>query len=555
MEAECAAFRQTEPDAWRVPCVALDMPSGYENGLANSLAPPAPVHDLHIRSWQGWLFVDGQPNFYVNYRTFHTSLFPRTTAQEPDGAAERTDMTDKHIGIAPFLLGAALSIAGCGDSENKVSEVDADCPSPVAEAGLSRSAPLGTQIALSGDESTWCDSFGAHELTFSWGFERVPADSAVADGALSENKTSTSNRPYFLPDIPGEYVVSLRVSDPNGVSDPDYIVITITSDDLRPVADCGPDTYGQVGQATQLDGSGSSDPEGARISYNWGVSSVPPCSRLQSGNIFDQGTQNPSVIPDCQGMFVMSLVVDDGLQWSEPDYCTIDVRSDNRSPVAEAGPGGLVPPCEDNPFQLSGWESYDPDGDRMTYSWSVVSAPPGADPTAYGFVDDTAVAPFFAWDQPGEWTFQLQVSDGNQWSSPDIVTYMVVAEGGNNSPTANAGGDQTVVVEANCSTSSYVWTCEQCPMTTHTMDGTASTDPDGDTLSYGWIETTDTLTWIHDSKAISTVQLPPADAEYDVDLANEYDIQLSVSDCTLSDTDTITLTHICRGIYVLPEVP
>ena len=67
--------------------------------------------------------------------------------------------------------------------------------------------------------------------------------------------------------------------------------------------------------------------------------------------------------------------------------------------------------------------------------------------------------------------------------------------------------------------------------------------------------TTDTLTWIHDSKAISTVELPPADAEYDVDLANEYDIQLSVNDCTLSDTDTITLTHICRGIYVLPEVP
>ena len=170
----------------------------------------------------------------------------------------------------------------------------------------------------------------------------------------------------------------LRVTDPNGVSDPDYVVITITSDDLQPTADCGgPDTYGQVGQATQLDGSASSDPEGARVSYTWAVSSVPACSRLGSGSIYDQGTASPSVIPDCQGLFVMSLVVDDGLQWSEPDYCTIDVRSDNRSPVAESGPGGVVPPCDANPFQLSGWESYDPDGDPLDYNWSVVRLPRG----------------------------------------------------------------------------------------------------------------------------------------------------------------------------------
>jgi len=463
-------------------------------------------------------------------------------------------MTDNIKRLGPLLISAMLFSAGC-DQENKLSDVDDDCPSPIADAGLSRSAPLGTQVSLSGDDSSWCDRFDAHEVTFSWGFERVPADSSVSDGALTENKTSISNRPAFLPDLPGEYVVSLRVTDPNGVSDPDYVVITITSDDLRPIADCGPDTYGQVGQATRLDGSASSDPEGARVGYTWGVSSVPACSRLGAGSIYDQGTPTPSVIPDCQGLFVMSLVVDDGLQWSEPDYCTIDVRSDNRSPVAEAGPGGLVPPCDANPFQLSGWESYDPDGDSLTYSWSVVSAPAGADPAAYGFVDATQVAPFFGWDVPGEWTFQLQVSDGNQWSSPDIVTYMVSAEGENNSPTANAGGDKTVIVEANCSTSSYVWTCEQCAATTASLDGTGSTDTDGDTLTYSWTETTDTLTWLSNASPVGTVQLPAQDAEYEVDLSNEYDIQLDVNDCTLSDTDSITLTHICRGIYVLPEVP
>ena len=464
-------------------------------------------------------------------------------------------MTATTTRLGSLMLAAMLAGVGCGDPETKLSEVGDGCASPVAEAGVSRSAPLGTQVALSGDASTWCESFAAHEVSFSWGFERVPADSSVSDGALTENRTSTSNRPAFLPDMPGEYVVSLRITDPNGVSDPDYVVITITSDDLRPIADCGPDTYGQVGQASRLDGSASSDPEGARVGYTWAVSSVPACSRLGSGSIYDQGTATPSVIPDCQGLFVMSLVVDDGLQWSEPDYCTIDVRSDNRPPVAESGPGGVVPPCDANPFQLSGWESYDPDGDPLTYSWSVVSAPAGADPSAYGFVDPSVVAPFFGWDVPGEWSFQLQVSDGNQWSSPDVVTYLVSAEGENNSPTANAGGDQTVIVEANCSTSSYVWTCEQCPATTKSLDGTGSSDTDGDTLTYSWSEDSDTLTWSSNSAPVGIVELPPQDAEYEVDLSTEYDIELSVNDCTLSDTDSITLTHICRGIYVLPEVP
>ncbi len=462
---------------------------------------------------------------------------------------------DTTKGLATLLIGAVVVSTGCGGEGTKDAGVGTDCPAPSADAGVSRSAPLGTLVELSADDTTWCDAFPAHDITFAWNFDRVPADSAVSDGALSENKTSTANRPQFTPDLPGEYVLSLRVTDPNGVSDPDYVVITITSEDLRPLADCGSDTYGQVGQATRLDGSGSSDPEGARVGYTWGVSSTPECSRLSSSAIFDQGTPTPSVIPDCQGLFVMSLVVDDGLQWSEPDYCTIDVRSDNRAPVAEAGPGGLVPPCDSNPFQLNGWESYDPDGDPLAYSWTVVSAPPGSDPAAYGFVDPSVVNPRFGWDVPGEWTFQLQVSDGNQWSSPDIVTYLVNAEGDNNSPTANAGGDQTVIVEANCSTSSYVWTCEECPITPYALDGTGSSDVDGDTLSYAWTETTDTLTWLTSASPMATVQLPAVEAEYDVDLEFEYDIRLDVNDCTLSDSDNITLTHICRGIYVLPEIP
>jgi len=464
-------------------------------------------------------------------------------------------MIDANLPTSRLIVATLLFAGGCGGSESKVESTEPSCSLPIAEAGSSLNAPVGASITLNGNGSEWCEDFGAHEVTFTWGFERVPADSSVTEAALSENLTSTANRPTFLPDLPGEYVISLRINDPSNASDPDYLVVTVSSDDLAPLANCGDDRYGRVGIATRLDGGASTDPEGARLNFNWGVSSTPECSRLTTSNIFDQGTATPSIIPDCQGLYVMSLLVDDGIQWSPVDYCTIDVRSDNRAPVAEAGSGGALPPCTVNPFTLGGWESHDPDGDSLTYSWSVVSAPTGADAALYGFDDPTRVDPQFTWDVAGEWTFQLQVNDGSQTSSPDIVTYLIGSEDDNNSPTANAGGDQTVLVEANCSTSSYVWTCDDCAQTTYPLDGTGSSDPDGDTLNYNWSIEGDPLEWVSSTSAVANIILPAGPAVYDVDTTVEYDVMLNVNDCSLDDSDRITLTHICRGIYVLPEIP
>jgi len=447
------------------------------------------------------------------------------------------------------LLAATLAM-GCGDKSGDSADASngTDCARPSAEAGDSQSLPLGARVTLDGSASAWCDEVSAEDVTYVWSFQSVPAGSEVGDEALSENRTADASQPNFVPDVPGEYTISLRVNDASNASEPDWTVVTISSDDVPPTASCGTDLEGRVGLAATLDATASMDPEGAEIFYTWAVSSTPECSGLASTSLFDQGTTAASIIPDCPGLFVVSLVVSDGLHWSEPDFCTIDVVADNRQPIADAGPGGAVPACADNPFQLDGHGSYDVDGDAVTYAWSVVSAPAGADASLYSFSDATDVAPYFTWNVPGEWSFRLQVHDGTVASAPDVVTYIVTDTSANSSPTANAGGDVTVEVIGNCEVSTgYTYICEDCPATTAELDGSGSSDPDGDTLSFSWSETTDTLEFSSTSLALVQVELPAMTSEYEEDNTVTYDIQLDVADCTLGDEDRITLTHICTG--------
>src|SRR2546425_4153912 len=132
----------------------------------------------------------------------------------------------------------------------------------------------------------------------------------------------------------------------------------------------------------------------------------------------------------------------------------------NTAPVANAGPDQTV--VVGHTVTLDGSHSTDVDGDPLQYQWTLVGRPSGSQAA---LADPTLVLPTFIVDRPGSYTVRLVVNDGKVNSTPDTVTITTT----NTFPVANAGPDQTVFVR-----------------TTVHLDGSMSSDVDGDALQFAW---------------------------------------------------------------------
>ena len=198
-----------------------------------------------------------------------------------------------------------------------------------------------------------------------------------------------------------------------------------------PIADAGPSYAVAPGEGAILDGSASSDPEGGVLTYRWTLVSRPLTS---SAALADATSVTALLVPDKKGVYRVQLVVNDGALDSAPAF--VDITAVNRPPVANAGPDRTLtftqPPGSFESFALDGSGSADPDGDVLTWSWTIASgggALEGAD-TAH---------PAFRLVDPGTSVVQLTVSDG-ALTSTDTLTLVVVDP----APTVDAGPDRVV---------------------------------------------------------------------------------------------------------------
>jgi hypothetical protein len=207
-----------------------------------------------------------------------------------------------------------------------------------------------------------------------------------------------------------------------------------------PIASAGTDRTAFVGATVVLDGSGSRGPDGDSLTYVWTLRSVP----LGSTAVITQPTAvTPSLVPDRQGTYMLQLTVNDGHLDSLPAMVTVLVP--NRPPVADAGRDQHTETGK--PVTLQGTQSFDPDGDLLTYVWSLEWRA-DAIPAASALTDAdlsrrTTPTPLFTPDVDGTYVVQLSVDDGQAVSAPAFVA--VTATTPNVLPNAHAGPDQTAI--------------------------------------------------------------------------------------------------------------
>jgi len=248
---------------------------------------------------------------------------------------------------------------------------------------------------------------------------------------------------------PGRYTVRLIVIDDSKTSTSrttDEMTVTVNH---LPIADAGRDRVGMPGQVFVFDGSASVDPDGKISKYLWDFGD----GTIQNGTKVSHSYSNP-------GKYNVLLTVYDNFEKESDIGFDEAVVAINRSPVAVAGGDLFVAPGEKVLFD--GSRSYDTDGKIVSYQWDFSDKK-----TAGKLIKTYQFAKVRrSFDTSGTYSAILTVIDNyhvENSTSQDKISIKV-----NHRPRANAGKN--------------IHTSER----TVVLDGLASSDADGDPLTYTW---------------------------------------------------------------------
>ena len=309
-----------------------------------------------------------------------------------------------------------------------IEETVVDTP-PVADAGPDQTVTAGDLVTLAGSGT---DPEG-ETLTFDW---TAPAGITLSDPTVASPT-------FTAPAGPATLTFTLEVcdeADPTSLCDTDTVVITVnpvTPVDDPPVADAGPDQTVTAGDLVTLDGTGSTDPEGETLTFDWTAPAGITLSDPTAASPTFTAPAGPATLT-----FTLEVCDEaDPTSLCDTDTVVITVNPVtpvDDPPVADAGPDQTV--TAGDLVTLAG-SGTDPEGETLTFDWTA--------PAGITLSDPTAASPTFtAPAGPATLTFTLEVCDeADPTSLCDTDTVVITVNPVtpvDDPPVADAGPDQTV---------------------------------------------------------------------------------------------------------------
>ncbi|WP_456446305.1 PKD domain-containing protein, partial [Thiolapillus sp.] len=237
--------------------------------------------------------------------------------------------------------------------------VDANAnQAPVADAGADQTVSLGS-VELDGSASSDPDG---DTLLYAWEIVDEPEDGvAILTGAETV-------RPTLHIEAPGQYVVSLRVSDGQLESPPDTVVIQTVN--RPPVAVIEAPAQVDEGAEITLSGHSSYDPDHDSLTFQWSLISRP----AQSQTVIEEPTLEATVFrADKPGSYTVGLTVSDGSADSDPVTAVIVAQVlENHPPKITTSPYPYGEVLSVYEYDV---DAVDEDGDDLVFS--VEDAPAG----------------------------------------------------------------------------------------------------------------------------------------------------------------------------------
>jgi hypothetical protein len=376
---------------------------------------------------------------------------------------------------------------------------------PVALAGPDQNVEEGVEVTLDGSAS-----YDVDDGIYAYLWTQIGGPGVGLSDISSVMPIFTS--PTI--DQDGEALLfELRITDYEGQESSDICIVNVTSTNLPPVADAGPDQEVEEGDLVVLDGDNSYDPDGTISSYLW-IQLTGTHVTLSDETIAQPTFTAGGGAPEGESLIFELFVTDDGNLQSS-DICIVTILGQNAPPVADAGSNQVVD--EGQQVWLNGSGSSDPDGDDITFLWKQVRG------TVVHLSDVTEAIPTFTAPDVGpngeSLLFELIVTDEWELSSRDSCIVSVVTPQ-NAPPVANAGSDRKVKEGTKVD-----------------LNGGGSYDPDGAIAWCQWSQISGPPVTLEDVTEFGTrFTAPEVGPEGEVLV-----FQFTVCDGVLQDCDKVTI--------------